>query len=204
MAQLIYTLMIVLNFTRTVSGLIAYTQAVLAKMTGNTSFPTPTPSLATVSAALTAYQSAVSSTVTTKGLAGLRAAKRAALIGLLKQLGVYVITIAEADIANSVAIVESAGMALKKHVLRVIAPFTVVQGALSGTALCTVKSVGRKGVYYWAFSVDQKNWTEAPDSVKCKVTISGLTPGQTYYFRSHTMTAKGTSDFSQIVTLLVK
>lgn len=70
--------------------------------------------------------------------------------------------------------------------------------------ICDVRSAGSPATYYWSYSLDQKTWTSAPDSLKSRVTIFGLTPGQNYYFRYHTLTRKGTSDVSQAVSLLVK
>jgi hypothetical protein len=40
--------------------------------------------------------------------------------------------------------------------------------------------------------------------MKATITVSGLTPGQTYYFRYYTITRKGQSDPSQIFSILVK
>jgi hypothetical protein len=34
--------------------------------------------------------------------------------------------------------------------------------------------------------------------------ISGLTPGQTYYFRFRALTRKGMRDWSQVVSLIVR
>jgi hypothetical protein len=70
--------------------------------------------------------------------------------------------------------------------------------------VCDVKAPGIPATYYWGFSLDQRGWTSAADSMTARVTIAGLTPGQTYYFRYRTLTRKGMSDFSQIVSFLVK
>jgi hypothetical protein len=41
------------------------------------------------------------------------------------------------------------------------------------------------------------------ETMKAVTVISGLTPGQTYYFRFRALTRKGMRDWSQIVSLLV-
>jgi hypothetical protein len=182
MAQLLYTIVVVLDLPKTIAALIAYARAIVLKMTNNAYFATPSPALATVTAAITALEAVEASMATTKGLVGQRTAKKKALIALLKQLRDFVRITAENDPDNAAAIVASAGMRLKNIHLRVKALFTVTQG-LSGSVICDVKSAGRPATYYWSFSLDQKTWTSAPDSLKSKVTISGLTVGQIYYFR---------------------
>ena len=123
---------------------------------------------------------------------------------LLGQLRDYVRTIAESDPENALSIIESAGMSLKKLVLRVKALISVVEGPTSGTVVCEAKAPGGHANYFWFYSLDQKSWTSVPEAMKSKITISGLTPGQTYYFRHYIMTRKGNSDMSQIVSLMVK
>jgi hypothetical protein len=203
MIQILATIVVVLDLPKTIAALIAYAKAIVLKMTGNANFPTPTPTLAAVTAAITAFEAVGASMATTKGLVGQSAAKRKALVALLKQLRDYVRVVAEADPDNAAAIVESAGMRLKNIAARIKAPFTVTQG-VSGSVIANVKSAGRPATYYWSYSLDQKTWISAPESIKSKVTISGLTPGQTYYFRYHTLTRKGVSDVSQVVNFLVK
>ena len=59
-------------------------------------------------------------------------------------------------------------------------------------------------MYFWQFSSDQKNWSNAPQTLKAKLTVTGLTPGQVYYFRFSAQTRKGPVDYSQIVSLMVQ
>ena len=53
------------------------------------------------------------------------------------------------------------------------------------------------------YSVDQKVWTNGPETMKASAVISGLTSAQTYYFRFRALTRKTAIDFSQVVSLLV-
>ena len=74
-------------------------------MMGNASFPTPTPTLATVSAAITDYQNAEASALArAKGAAATRNGKRKALVQLLELLKAYVQTVADASASDSESI----------------------------------------------------------------------------------------------------
>jgi hypothetical protein len=209
MAQVLYAIIVLLVYRRTVAGLIAFAELVIQKMTGNTNFPTATSTLTAATSALTAYQSAVASTKTTKGLNGQRSATKSALLAVLRQLRDIVRVAAEASPENASTIVLSAGMTLKQRTVAVKALINVLQSlllgkVLSGSVVCNAKSPGIPASYFWSYSLDQKVWTSVPMTLKSKVTISGLTPGQTYYFRYYTVTRKGTSDPSQVFSLLVK
>src|SRR5580700_1501670 len=118
MPQILYAIIVVLNYERTVAGLIAFAQLVVQKMTNNPNFPNETQLLTSTTAAITAYQSAVSSTKTTKGLGGQRTATKQALLALLRQLRDIARTAAEANPDNALAIVEGAGMTLLKRATR--------------------------------------------------------------------------------------
>ena len=67
MTQLLYTIVVVLDLPKTIAALIAYAKAIVLKMTNNAYFPTPSPNLAAVTAAITAFESVESSMATTKG-----------------------------------------------------------------------------------------------------------------------------------------
>ncbi len=58
-------------------------------------------------------------------------------------------------------------------------------------------------MYYWEISLDQQSWTSVPETLKARATITGLTPGQRYYFRFRAHTRKGLGDYSDVVTLIV-
>ncbi len=52
-------------------------------------------------------------------------------------------------------------------------------------------------------SVDQLSWTDLPDTIKSNTKVSGLTPGQTYYFKQRAITKAGEGNWSQIVLIMV-
>ena len=205
MSQLILTILVVLGIPKRSRDLIAFVQAVIAKMTNNPNFTTPTPTLAAISGALTAYEDAETAMKTTKGTKGDRAAKRRDLVVLLKHLRDYVQLCCESNIESALAVAESANMRLRLVPARLKAALTITQGLVSGSVVCTAKAVAKQATYYFSYSVDQKSWISTPDSMKSKITILGLTPGQTYYFRFRALTRKGgMSDYSQIVSFIVK
>lgn len=204
MSRLVLTILVVLGLPARNKDLIGFVKAVIQKMTGNANFPSPTPTLAQVGTALADFETSETSMKTKRGVAGDRAAKRSALVTLMNHLRHHVQEICEADLENAAAIAESAGMRLRKIGARTKAAFTVVQGLVSGSVVCSVRAPAPQATYYWTYSLDQKSWTSVPETMTCTVTISGLAPGQTYYFRSRVLTRKAMSDFSQVVSLLVK
>jgi|SRR6185437_14928048 len=209
MTQILYAIIVVLNYRKTVAGLIAFAELVVQKMTGNSNFPNVAQTLTSTTAAITAYQNAVSSSATSKGLKGQRTTTKNALLKLLKQLRDTVRVAAEANPEDAINIAQSAGMSLKERPNRLKALIRVVQAmlngeALSGIVVCHAKAPGIPTSYFWSYSLDQKNWTAVPMTQKAMITITGLTAGQTYYFRYYTVNRKGTSDPSQTFNLLVK
>jgi hypothetical protein len=205
MALILYAIIVVLTYRKTAAGLVTFAELVVQKMTGNNNFPNAAALLTATTNAVTAYQAALTSSGTTKGLKGQRGATKGILLGLLQQLRDMVRLAAIANPENALAIAESAGMALKKRGSRIKELIAVSKGALSGSALCVAKVPfpGVPTTYFWSYSLDLKIWTSAPEAVKCQTTISGLTVGQTYFFRYYTVTRKGTSDLSQIVHFVV-
>ncbi len=86
----------VLDLPKRINVLITYANSVVEGMTGNTSFPTPLPALATVTAAIADLQTAETAALArTKGAAATRDAKRAVLVSLLQSLRTYVQSIAD-------------------------------------------------------------------------------------------------------------
>ena len=190
-----------------VADLILYANTIVQKLTSNPSFPTPTPTVAAIIAAVTDLQTAETSALSrAKGAATVRNDKRAVLVSLLHQLGGYVEAIADATPENGAAIIESAGLAVRKLPARGKRTFAVTQGPLSGSASVTAATAGPRSSYEWQYSTDGgKTWVFAPATTQGKTTITGLPVGTTVQFRYLTVTPKGgQGDWSQAVSLLVK
>ena len=189
-----------------VPALILFAQSIVAKMTGNASFPSPTPTLAVVIQAIhdlaTAETAAIASTT---GAVSARNEKKAALLTLLRQLMGYVQSVADADVEQGASIIESASFAVRKAVAHKPRVFDAVQGAVSGSVKLVAATGARRASYEWQSSIDGgKTWVTAPSTLQAKTVITGLTPGASVLFRSRSVTKAGEGDWSQSVTLIVK
>jgi hypothetical protein len=198
--------LVTLNLPRRVPALITYVQAVLAALTNNANFPTPVPALSALSAALTALQSAESQALSRlKGAVVARNDKKAALVALLQQLRNYIQTAADANPETSAAVIQSAGLPVKKVPVHKPRTFEAKQGAVSGSVEVTAATVARRASYVWGYSTDGgKTWIEVGPTLQAKTTISGLTAGTTVQFRYRGVTKTGAADWSQPISLLVK
>jgi hypothetical protein len=196
----------ILKLPNVIAALIAYAQAITTAMTNNPRFPSPVPALAVVTAAIAALQSAQSLALArTKGAVTARNDRKAALIALLQQLRMYVQTVADGDLENSAAIIQSAGIAVKKTAVRRPRVFDAVQGAVSGTVKLVTASAGKRGSYDWEYSTDGgKTWLLLPSTMQAKTTVTGLTPGATVQFRYRALTKIGEGDWSQPLSFIVK
>ena len=104
---------------------------------------------------------------------------------------------------NSEAIIQSAGMEVRKTTLHDKAALAVKAGTVSGTVNLAAKAAGARASYTWQYSTDQKTWTTVPPTLKAKTGIAGLTVNTLYYFRVQPLTKTGVEDWSQIVSLSV-
>ncbi|HEY3817777.1 MAG TPA: hypothetical protein VGL81_11425 [Polyangiaceae bacterium] len=189
------------------ADLILYGTNVVQKMTGNAHFPTPTPTVSALTAAIDDLHAAETATLSrAKGTVTVRNDKRTVLVGLLQQLRGYVQGVADGTPENAAAIIESAGLAVRKIATRGKQAFAVKQGTLSGSAVVTAVSAGPRSAYEWEYSVDGgKTWVAAPSTIQGKTTITGLAAGTTAMFRYRAVTPKGgQGDWSQPLALLVK
>jgi len=195
-----------LDLPKKVPALISYATSLVTAMTGNTSFPTPAPALASITAAISALQVTQSAAIArTKGAVTARNDKQAVLVALLQELKAYIQKTADADTDNSSAIIQSAGVSVKKTPVRKPRLFTAVQGAVSGTAKLVPASAGHRASYEWQYSTDAgKTWVPAASTLQTKTTVLGLAAGTTVLFRYRPVTKTGEGDWSQPVALLVK
>jgi hypothetical protein len=161
--------------------------------------------LAAVSAAVGDLQTAETAALArTKGAVATRNDKRAALVVLLTQLRGYIQTTADSSAENGAAIIESAGVAVRKTPTRRARAFAAKPGAVSGTAKVVAKTAGRRASYEWQYSTDGgKTWIIAPVTLQAKTTIAGLAPGATVLFKCRPVTRAGEGDWSQPASLVI-
>jgi hypothetical protein len=109
------------------------------------------------------------------------------------------------DAAFAADIILSTGLSLRRHIVREKAPLTVRQARRTRIVTLSAKAPGRKAAYVFEASLDGCTWTIVSQSLVSRVTVTGLTAGQTYAFRVRAQTVKGgLSDYSPVVTFLVR
>jgi hypothetical protein len=190
-----------------VKTLITYAQSVATSLSANaTSFPSPTPTLATFQANIAALSAAETAVLArTKGAVESRNAKLAVVKGDLENLKTYVQAVSDAaNPTNAAAIIQSAGMTLRKVTLHDKAQLAVKQGTVSGTVVVATKAAAKRAAYGWQYSTDQKTWTSLPPTLQAKTGASGLTVGTLYYFRVQPLTPTGEQNWSDMVSFVVK
>ena len=198
--------LVALSLPTSVPALITYAENIVKRMTGNPSFPNPAPTLAAVTAATDGLRAAEAAAIArTKGAAAARNDKRKALVALLQQLRSHIQAVADADEANGPAIIESAGVAVRKRATRRARVFAAKQGRTSGVATVVAASAGHAAAYEWQYSTDGgKTWLTAPATLQAKTTVAGLAPGATVQFRYRTVTRAGEGDWNAPVSLAIQ
>lgn len=111
---------------------------------------------------------------------------------------------ADSDPDHAETIIQSAGMSVRMVSIRQKQTLEAQQGELSGQAKLIAPVVEGTFSYQWAWSTDQKVWTNIPLAMVSITTADGLTPGTTYWFRFQYLTKKGWSDWSKSTSLFVK
>ena len=188
-----------------IQALITYAGGIVKALTGNPSFPTLVPMLVTLTAAIAELQTAETAALArTKGAVITRNEKRTALVQLLQQLKGPIQAAADANLENGASIVASAGVEVKKTVVRSPRVFGAKPGAVTGTAKLVTASAGHRASYEWEYSTDGgKTWVTTPVTLQAKTTVLGLTAGTTVQFRNRPVTKAGEGNWTQPVTLVV-
>ena len=176
------------SFTSLSDGnLESKTHEIITSMTGNPNFPNPIPALADITAAATAYTTALSKAGTGNRIdVADKNAKRDTLIGQLRILCYSVNTIANGD----AAMILSSGFDLSRDpqpaVLTRPENLKVENGVASGSLLVSVKAVKGAYAYFHEYTTDA---TMAPGSwvsttgTTSKMQFTNLQPGTIYYCR---------------------
>jgi hypothetical protein len=195
-----------LSLAKAVPALITQATNFVTRMTGNAYFPTPTPNLALIATAIGTLQAAqVAAVSRVKGAAAARDQRRKELVTLLQQLRAYVQTVADADEPNAPAIIESAGLTVRRKATRKPRIFTAKPGPNTGVAEVIAASAGHRASYDWQYSADGgKTWVMLTSTLKTTTTVTGLTPGAVVEFRYRAVTKSGATDWSQPVSLTIQ
>lgn len=195
----------ILKLPTQVPALITYAQGIVKAMTGNAAFANPTPTLTSITSAITDLQTAETATLArTKGAAATRNEKKATLVTQLQQLRSYVQTTADANVETGASTIEGAGLAVRKTAVHAPRVFAAKPGDVSGSVKLVAAAAARRASYEWQYSIDGgKTWVIAPGTLQAKTTISGLATGTTVQFKYRPVTKTGEGSWSQIVTLTV-
>jgi hypothetical protein len=183
---------------------LVFAKSVLSAMTGNAWLPSPPIPLSTLEAHISALDAAESAVLTrTKGKAQERNAKLRAVLLDLETLRVYVQQVADAHTAEGPAIIEGAGMSVKRVTHHDKPLLEVRQGPVPGSVRLYAKAMRNRSFYDWQYSPNGKIWVDAPSTLKASRDITGLTPGTWCLFRLRRSTKGGTGDWSEPVRFFV-
>jgi hypothetical protein len=191
-----------------VGAFITRARLIRTKMADNPWFPSLPVAMTQLDAAIDALAKAeVVASTRVAGSAAVRNNKRQNVQGLLEQLAAYVQAIANADLANAYAIVESAGMFVKSSRGRSPVAFHAELTGRSGEVRVVAPSAGDRAAYEFQLSLDGgKTWQPFPQQVTNHATalLSGSTPRSTVHFR-YRVTIKGvTGDWIGPVSIVVE
>jgi len=188
-----------------------------AALTANPLYPLPwitqVPSIETINAAFIAYQDAYRAALTKDTLKiVLRDTLRAELTVLLKQLAPYLEVIAQGDLS----ILATTGYDLRRDIVRtggvdpLPAPsgFQVSHGVLTGTLNAQVTRLAGAGSYEVQSTQGdpgiEANWQHLLSSKNAShILLSGLTPGQTYWFRVRAVGNHGDGAWTDPLCIIV-
>jgi uncharacterized protein (DUF2126 family) len=196
--------LVTLHVPKKVKSIIALAENIANAMNNNPTFPTPPVPIATLLADVAALNTAETAVLQrTKGAVEVRNAKLAVVRNDLESLRGYVQIVAAAGTpANAPAIMEAAGMTIRKVTTHNKPALAAKAGTVSGTIHLSAKAAGRTAAYDWQYSTDQKTWTTLPMTLQAKTGVTGLVSGTLYYFRVQVLVRTGAENWSQIVSLM--
>jgi hypothetical protein len=178
-----------LGFGRyTDAALLVIAQAILAALTGNTFFPTPTPTLAALQTAVEAYSEALAAAVDGgKTAVAAKNARKQELMDLLVQLGIYVMLTANGD----VEMLSSSAFPLTKD-RQPLPPLEkpeitkMESGINSGELHVSINAVKGARTYVYQYTLDPlsqgSNWV-SNNSTLVKFGFNNLEVGKKYWCR---------------------
>jgi hypothetical protein len=175
-------------------------------VTGNASYPTPSPTLAAVTASLNTFTAAVNAAISNGGGVALTIAKnarRAELVVLIRELASYVQVTCKGDMT----VLLSSGFPIQKPVrnpigqLPVPSNLTVTLGTYTGQLDASAAPVPGAAVYNWRLTTAAAPATlvQSAQTTAASNTFTGLTPGVVYNAEVNAVGAAGPSDWSDPV-----
>jgi len=179
--------------------------AIVTAMTGNPNFAGAAAQVTAAQTAVAAYAAAVSQAKgKVPGAVKVRGDAKIAMMKTLAPLVAIVQAAVDAHLDQAATLASSAAMKLRKLPSFSKAAFAVKDGPGSGQVHLTARAVLTALLYFWEVSSDQKSWSVASDTSGANAILGGLTVGQTYYFRFRARTRKTTTDYSQVLSHVVR
>ena len=196
----------ILKLGNTVPLVLAQSKAIVSEIVANpTIFITPNPPVAVLDAQISALEVAQTATLTrVSGAVEIRNVKLQELIQSLHVARTYVEATANANPSSAPATIKAAGLLVKKAAVRSKPDLDVKQGTIAGTVTILAKSAGPRTAYSWQWSLDQKAWTDLPQTIQARTSMVDLAAGVTHYFRFRVLDKAGVGDWSDVVSLMVK
>jgi len=179
---------------------------VIDAMTGNTTYVTPVPTLATVIAAQASFASAVNALNGSRAATVRRDQARAAMVQVVRDLGLYVQHTCAGDMAKLL----SSGFPAQKPRGRPASVLTAPQNVrlrparVSGQLLARCKVLDEAKAYQWRFAtaLAPTVWTQLDPVTSASITLQGLTRGTDYIVQVRAFGTRGSSDWSDAATLM--
>ena len=188
---------------------IAKARQIVASLTGNPSFPTPNPPLATVTAAIsdaeTAAAEAQQARQTAKEKTSAQNSAEDTLVKLMSQLAAYIESVAGSD----EQLILSAGLDTRERAVATAATteepqaLSISSGDHEGELDLSWDRVAGAKSYVIEKSADPPTatgWTHAGVCTKSVSTVNGLTSGTRYWFRVAAINTNGQSGWSDPAT----
>ena len=196
-----------LSFARLAdASLVTKTNQIIASMTGNTNYPTPTPTLPVVQAAAAAFTSAL--TAAADGGRTKTAEKNAArtvLLGLLRNLALYVQQQCDEDLA----VLLGSGFDAQKEpqpagTLPAPQGATLRQSTLSRQLDFRAGAVANASAYEAQMTTDigKDEWENVGTFTATRFSLDDLKPGTTYWARSRAVGSAGPGAWSDAVSAM--
>ncbi len=196
-----------LNWPRRIHDAIVYAKFVAQRLASDPVFADPIPPLAVVEADIAALEEAeVRALTRALGTAKARDAKLQAVHSDLDGLRTYVQHVADGSptVETAAAIIESAGMSVKKSSGHGKTDFEVKQGPVSGSVHLVARAEPTRASYQWEYGTEEGAWTPLDPTVRSDAKLHGLTSALPYFFRYRAVTKAGIGNWSQVVSFLVQ
>lgn len=197
---------VALSFARKVdTALIAFVRNVITLMTGNAQYPTPSPSLATVTTSVNTFETKVHEALNGGKLAiAARNAARADLLSLMRQLAAYVQGHCNADL---LALLSSGFEAVRAPspvgVLPAPQNLRLALNGRSGELLLRFDRVNNAANYSVQTAPAATGpWEDEGLTTAANMVIGGLTPGETIWARACANGSAGASEWSTPTTAM--